>query len=122
MTAPHLSLGVSAAAFRILYVAFIVTASLQTLASALAPSAGPHEHSLLSALALTEIAAALLFAFRATEYAGCVLLLIVFAIVQILAITQGELTLRFVFYAGTALFVLGVARTARAREANLPAA
>lgn len=107
-------------AYRVLYVAFLVTASIQTLVSALAPSAGtkPHlEHfrsSFLVALATSEVVAGALFLFDGTQTIGCVALLAVFAAAQVLSAIEGEVTLRFVYYAGTALFLLAVARNTRA--------
>jgi hypothetical protein len=107
-------------AYRALYVSFLVMAGTQTLVSALAPSAGtrPHlEHFpsiFLVTLATSEVVAAALFLFDATQTIGCVALLVVFAVAQVLSAIEGEVTLRFVYYAGTALFLFAVARKARA--------
>lgn len=101
--------------FRILFVAFIVTASATTFAEAwdAAHTAG-HEGvpspALLLVLSALEIPAAILFVFRTTEIAGGVVLLIEFAIAEVLSLMVGEITLRFLFYSGTVLFILGGAR------------
>ena|SRR5579862_1855569 len=103
----------SVLAFRLLYVAFIVVASATTLLSAwremhaYGDKAGP---SLLFVLASVETAAALLFSFRKIEIPAGIALLSVFAVAEVLSIQSGEVTLRFVFYAATVLFILAAAR------------
>jgi hypothetical protein len=101
-------------AFRLLYVAFIVVASATTFTSAwVATRATGHpapNQTFLAGLAAVEIVAALLFAFRRLEIPAGIALLIIFAIAQVLSIMYAEITLRFVFYAGTVLFILAAAR------------
>jgi len=101
--------------FRILFVAFIVMASATTFEDAWgAAHAGGHggfsSSVLLMALSALEIPAAILLVFRATEIAGGTVLLIEFAIVEVISLMVGEITLRFLFYSGTVLFILGGAR------------
>jgi len=101
-------------AFRLLFVAFIILASATTFLSAWSELHAT-EHSsasplFLALLAGTEIVAAVLFAFRRPEIPAAVALIIVFGIAEALSIASKEITLRFVFYAGTVLFILAAAR------------
>lgn len=115
----RLSQRVGVGAFRALYVGFIVAASVETLLPAIAHRHAtmgnsrllPIDQGWLAGLAALEILAALLFLFRAMEIFSCALLLVVYASAQVLALLQGEFTLRFVFYAGTAMFVVFLSRT-----------
>lgn len=102
-------------AFRLLYVAFIVVASATTLMSAWTEmyASGGHSApnpSLLVVLAAVEIAAAISFSFRRIEIPAGIALLIVYAVAEVLSIHHQEVTLRFIFYAGTVLFILAAAR------------
>lgn len=87
------------AAYRAIFCALIVVASIQTLAE------GPAHHVVL--LAAAEIAGALMLAWRRTQSAGAAVLIAVFATAQVLSAVEGEYPMRFLQYAaGTILIVL----------------
>lgn len=86
-------------AYTLTFCAYIAWLSLKTAMSA-------HGHNpAVALLALAEIAGTLLFAFRRTRTAGLVLLLVVFGIAFTTSVALGESSVRFVFYAATALFI-----------------
>ena len=95
-------------AFRLVYVAFIVTASAATLSGA---HAGQHGGLHLAVLATIEILAALAFLFRRFEVVACAMLLAVFAIASVMSLVIGEWSLRFLYYAATALFIVLLSRS-----------
>ena len=86
------------AAYRLIFCALIVVASLQTLAQRL-----PH-HAVL--LAVVEIAAALMLMWRGTQWVGAAALLVVLAAAQVLSALQGEYPTRFVQYAASTLLIV----------------
>jgi hypothetical protein len=94
--------------FRLVFVAFLVAASVTTIIEA-REQAG-HTGAGLQVLGSAEVVAALLFTFRRTEVIGLAALLAIFAIAFGLAIFAGEMPLRFVYYAATAVFILAVDR------------
>lgn len=100
-------------AFRLVYVAFIVSASATTLLSA----GGAQHAAHVAILAGVEIAAALGFLLPATEVAACGVLLVVYAIATALSLAMGEWTLRFLYYAATAVFIVSLSRARAGRSA-----
>jgi len=98
-------------AFRAIFVLFIVWASAATILDA--PEHGGHAghspHALLL-LASAEILGALLFLLSATQLFGLAMLLLVFAVAAIESALGGEIPLRFVYFAATALFIHAVDR------------
>jgi len=64
----------------------------------------------IAALAVVEIVAALLFAFRRTRSFGLTILLAVFAIATVADFSQGGFPFRFLFYAASALLVVRLVR------------
>lgn len=100
------------AAFRYVYVAFIVSASATTLLSGV----GAHHAAHVAILAGVEIAAALGFLFRASEMAACFVLLAVYAIATAISLTMGEWTLRFLYYAATAVFIVSLSKAQAGRS------
>jgi len=103
------------AAYRALYVAFIVTASAATLAGALTASQTVgHVHALLfvTVLASAEIAAALALLWRRTETIACAGLLAVYAVAGVASAMEGDIPLRFAYYAATACFIVFLSRMA----------
>ena len=96
-------------AYRVIFCALIVVASIQTLAVRL-----PHHAVLLAAV---EIAAALMLLWRRTQWVGAAALLAVLAAAQVLSALQGEWPTRFVQYgASTLLIVLLDRRLSGARQ------
>ena len=81
---------------------------MQTLLSA-------HALAHVVPLAATEILGALLLLARRTQWAGLVLLLLVFAGAQCLAALSGEWPTRFLQYAASALLIVLMDRALRAR-------
>jgi hypothetical protein len=98
------SFRLSTTAFRVIFVGFIVIASLQTLASA-AGFTGQAPKGLIVALASVEIAAALAFMMERWRMAATLVLVLVFATAMALSAIAGELALRFVYFASTALYL-----------------
>jgi bacteriorhodopsin len=103
--------------FRAVYVLFILWASATTVANA---HETDHATVQLELLGLVEIAGALLFLIRRTQLAGLVLLLAVFAAATIMATLSGEMPLRFVYYATSAVFILLVDRHLAAEPTGAP--
>lgn len=85
-------------AYRVIFCALIVVASIQTLAER------PPPHVVL--LAAAEIAAALMLLWRRTQWVGAAALLVVFAAAQVLSALQGEWPTRFAQYAASTLFIV----------------
>lgn len=83
---------------------FIIWASART-----AINPGPHGVG-IRYLAGVEIAGAFLFIWRKTRPLGLALLLAVFAITGVIEVLLGELPVRFVFYAASALLVQYLSR------------
>jgi len=110
--------GWSLALLRWSYVAFIVFASAKTIIAAHAGH-GPHGWP-VAVLALIEIAAALALLVARLERAACVVLLAVYGVAAALTIAEGEVPLRFVYYAATAL-VLASGQIVPARAPPLAA-
>ena len=77
-------------AYRVIFCALIVTASIQTLA-------GRHPHHAVP-LAVAEIAGALLLLWRRTQWIGAAALLVVLAAAQVLSAFEGEYPTRFIQY------------------------
>jgi hypothetical protein len=90
------------AAYRLLYCALIVVASVQTLIDL------PGHHVTL--LAAVEIAAALLLMWHRTQWPGAAVLLAVFAGAQAIAASEGQYPTRFLQYAASALLIVGLHR------------
>lgn len=90
------------AAYRLVFCVLIVIASAQTLI------AGQAHHVLL--LATAEIAGALLLLWQRTQWAGAALLLLVFALAQALAATEGEYPTRFLQYAASTLLIVSLSK------------
>jgi hypothetical protein len=88
------------AAYAVLFSLFIVWASLGT---ALGQDA--HHGIGLRWLGIVEIGGALFFVARQTRALGLVALFIVFAIATVIELRLGLWPVRFLFYAGSALFV-----------------
>jgi hypothetical protein len=93
--------------FRWIYVGFICCTSAQTLlhghrvhftAAVSAP--------VIELLAATEIAAALLFLMETAELAACAVLACVYSVAAALSVSDGEVPLRFLYYAATALYIV----------------
>lgn len=85
-------------AYRAIFCALILIASIQTLAQPL-----PHHAVLLPGV---EIAAALLLLWRRMQWIGAASLLAVFAAAQAVAATDGEYPTRFVQYAASTLLIV----------------
>jgi hypothetical protein len=102
--------------YRLLFCGLMVIASAQTLASA---PAVPH----VVPLAASEILGALLLLARRTQGAGLALLLLVFALAQLLAALAGDWPTRFLQYAASALLIVLLDRAlgARATAAGISA-
>lgn len=88
------------AAYTVLFSLFIVWASLGT---ALGEDA--HHGSGIRWLGIVEIGGALFFVARQTRAVGLVVLLIVFAIATAIELHLGLWSVRFLFYAGSAVLV-----------------
>ena len=91
------------AAYRLIFSALIVVASLQTLRVAQA------DHAAVL-LAATEIAGALILCWRRTQWLGAALLLLVFASAQLMSAMHGEWPTRFLLYAASALLIVTMDR------------
>lgn len=86
-------------AYRLIFCALILVASIQTLAQ----ESGLH----VAVLASVEVAGALMLAWRRTQWFGAALLLVVFAGAQMISAFEGEYPTRFLqFGASTILIVL----------------
>lgn len=85
-------------AYRAIFCALIVVASIQTLADR------PPHHGVL--LAVVEIPAALMLLWRRTQWLGAAALLVVFAAAQVLSALQAEYPTRFVQYAASTLLIV----------------
>ena len=81
------------------YCAFIAWASAQTFFHA-----GHDPHALV--LSVVELAAIAAFLFKRTETIACYILLIVFGLAALLTAMDGEVPLRFAYYAMTAIGIL----------------
>jgi uncharacterized membrane protein YphA (DoxX/SURF4 family) len=88
--------------YRVVFCALIVIASAQTLI------AEPAHHVI--ALATAEIIGALLLVWPRTQRPGAVLLLLVFAMAQVMAASEGEYPTRFLQYAASTLLIVGLSR------------
>ena len=114
MTRASVPMPAALAAFRLIYVAFIVTAGIETLIYEKAPGlptlAGIPA---LMLLASVEILAAILFLFRRSEWWACAALLAVYAVATAISAAFGDWSLRFVYYGATALFIVMAARNLR---------
>lgn len=91
------------AAYRLIFSALIVVASLQTLRVAQA------DHAAVL-LAATEIAGALILCWRRTQWLRAALLLLVFASAQLMSAMHGEWPTRFLLYAASALLIVTMDR------------
>ena len=100
------------------YCAFIAWSSLQTLLGTQAELHSPSGHAVhalfLSCLELLAIAAFLVD--RLAIYA-CIVLTAVFAIAAMLAALEGQIPLRFVYFAATAISIASTLRDAAERRA-----
>jgi hypothetical protein len=97
--------------FRLLrwsYCAFIAWASAQVFFH----NGGAHE-SHARILAGVEIAAIVAFLFPATEIAACIVLLLVYALASAITAMQGEVPVRFLYYAATATYIVIASRANR---------
>ena len=92
-------------AYRWLYVGFIVVASAQTVVDAHRHPGGRFATGLVL-LGSVEILAALFFLFHQTQLVGATMLLLVFVVAAVLTASQGQLPVRFLYYAGTAVFIV----------------
>jgi hypothetical protein len=90
------------AVYRWLFVALILVASFQTL------TAEHDGHA--TALAITEIPGALLLLARRTQWAGAVLLLVVFTAAQAISIAHGNYPTRFLQYAASTVLIVMLGR------------
>jgi hypothetical protein len=92
------------AAYRLVFSALIIVASVQTLLAA-------HGDHALVLLAVSEIAGALMLCWRRTQWPGAGLLLSVFACAQLMSAMQGEWPTRFLLYAASAFLIVTMDRT-----------
>jgi hypothetical protein len=90
------------AAYRVIFSALIVVASLQTLAA--------HPAHQVVLLAAVEIAGALMLAWRRAQWVGGAVLLAVFACAQIMSALDGEYPTRFLQYTASAVFIVALDR------------
>ena len=95
-----------------IFAAYIIWSSAMTLES------HPDQRG-IALLAVVEIVAALLFAFRRTRFFGLAILLTVFAIATVADFAHGGLPFRFVFYAASALLVVRLVRPTAKEVATL---
>ena len=86
-----------------IFSAYIIWSSAVTLKS-------HGEQHAVFLLAATEIAAALLFAFRRTRLFGLAILLGVFAVATVADFAHGAVPFRFLFYAASALLIVRLVR------------
>ena len=91
------------AAYRLIFSALIIVASIQTLLAA-------HGDHAVVLLAGAEIAGALLLSWGRTQWPGAGLLLSVFACAQLLSALHGEWPTRFLLYAASALLIVTMQR------------
>jgi NADH:ubiquinone oxidoreductase subunit 6 (subunit J) len=91
------------AAYRLIFSALIIVASLQTLLA----TQGDHAVMLLAG---TEIAGALVLCWRRTQWLGAGLLLVVFACAQLMSVMHGEWPTRFLLYAASTLLIVTMDR------------
>ncbi len=91
------------AAYRVIFGALIVVASLQTLA------ARPAHHVVL--LAAAEIAGALMLLWRRAQWVGAALLLVVFSGAQVMSAFEGEYPMRFLQYVASTVLIVILDRT-----------
>jgi len=105
--------------FRLIFVAFIVWASVKTILSApqIAASGDAGVH-FLYALAGTEIIAALGFLIVRIERWAGTLLLLVFAVASLHEILAREAPINLIFYATTVLWLLYLSESAPDRKAD----
>ena len=92
------------AAYRLIFGALIIIASVQTLLAAQA-----QDHAVLL-LAAVEIAGALMLLWRRAQWPGMCLLLAVFAGAQVMSAMHGEWPTRFLLYAASALLIVAMDR------------
>ena len=98
------------AAYRVIFCALIVVASVQTLAEV------PAHHVVL--LAATEIAGALLLTWRRAQWAGAAALLVAFGTAEVMSALAGEYPARFLQYAASTILIVLLDRALmRARPA-----
>ena len=83
------------------YCAFIAWSSVQTFLQA---RGGHSPHALI--LSVAELAAIAAFLVPAFDLAACTVLLIVYAIAAALTLAQGEMPLRFFYFAMTAVYLV----------------
>ena len=91
------------AAYRVIFCALIVVASIQTLTER------PAHHVVL--LAAVEIVGALLLMWRRAEWVGAAVLLVVFACAQVISAIEGEYPIRFIQYATSTVLIVLLDRT-----------
>ncbi len=89
------------------YVAFIAYASMQTFVQAWGAKTGHHSIGVLGLLVLsgTEVLAVIAFLTEALDVAALGALLVVFAVASVLTIGEGEVPLRFLYFAATATYI-----------------
>ena len=85
-------------AYRVIFCALIIVASIQTLAEGLPPY--------VVLLAVVEIAAAVMLLWRRAQRVGAAALLVVLAAAQVLSALQGEYPTRFAQYAASTLLIV----------------
>jgi len=86
------------AVYRMIFCALIAVASIQALA-------GRQPHHAV-ALAVVEIAGALLLSWRRTQWVGAAALLLVFTAAQVVSAVEGDYPTRFLQYAASALLIV----------------
>jgi hypothetical protein len=92
------------------YAAFIAFASAKTF---LNPEFTGHGAAAVRVLAGAEFFAALVFAFGVFDLATCAVLLVVYALATLLSTAHGDVPLRFLYYAATALALVQFGREPR---------
>ena len=96
-------------AYRLIFCGLIVIASAQTLIA--------EQSHHVALLAAAEIAGALLLLWHRAQSAGAVVLLVVFAVAQVIAASEGEYPTRFLQYAASTLLIVTLDRALGARSA-----
>ena len=101
------------------YVAFIAYASMQTFLQAWGVKTGHHNIGVPGLLVLsgTEVLAVIAFLTEAVDVAALGVLLVVFAVASVLSIGEGEIPLRFLYFAATAAYVT-IARRRMVSQTN----
>ena len=101
-------------AFRWSFAAFILSSSASTFVQARIE--GGHAAEFVQVLAGTEIVAALAFLVEPVEKIACALLLLIFGTAATLSFVHGEMPLRFVYFAATALYIVYAHRASLLRS------